>query len=69
VGFLLAYRAGWALSSAALLVTTIFALVLLPIGVVAFREALTPSRLVGFALCLAGLWLIQRPASATVRIP
>jgi drug/metabolite transporter (DMT)-like permease len=69
VGFLLAYRAGWPLSSAALLATTIFALVLLPIGVVAFREALTASRFVGFALCLAGLWLIQRPASATVRIP
>lgn len=61
VGFLLAYRWSWPISSAALTATTLFALVLLPIGVLGFRESLTPARLAGFVLCLGGLWLIQRP--------
>lgn len=60
VGFLLAYRAGWELSSAALTATSVLALVLLPVGVLAFREAWSPSRLLGFVLCVAGLWLVHR---------
>lgn len=61
VGFLLAYRAGWELSSASVTVTSLVALVLVPLGVVLFREAWSLSRLLGFVLCVAGLWLVQRP--------
>jgi drug/metabolite transporter (DMT)-like permease len=60
VGFLLAYRQGWEISSAALTATSVLALLLLPIGVLAFREAWSLSRLLGFALCVAGLWLVHR---------
>lgn len=60
VGFLLAYRVGWEISSAALTVTSLVAIVLLPLGAVVFREAWSLSRLLGFALCLAGLWLVNR---------
>jgi len=59
VGFLLAYRAGWPLSTASLSAGTLLALVLLPIGLVAFRESLSPARGLGFVLCLAGLWLMS----------
>jgi len=60
VGFLLAYRQGWGISSAALTATSLLALLLLPIGVLVFHEAWSPSRLLGFALCVAGLWLVER---------
>jgi drug/metabolite transporter (DMT)-like permease len=63
VGFLLAYRAGWPISSASLTANAMVAVVLLLIGAIAFREAITPARGVGIALCLAGLWLVTRPAA------
>jgi len=60
IGFLVAYRNGWQISAAALTAMTAVAIVLLPIGVFAYREALSPTRLVGFGLCLIGLWLMSR---------
>ncbi|MEL7061656.1 MAG: hypothetical protein AAGN46_16640 [Acidobacteriota bacterium] len=59
-GFLLAYRAGWPVSTASLLVNVAVALVLLAVGLVVYREAVTSGVLVGVALCLSGLWLILK---------
>ncbi len=64
LGFLLAYRAGWVISGASLVANAMVAVALLLIGAVAFSEHVTVSRGVGIALCLAGLWLVARPASA-----
>ena len=63
LGFLLVYRAGWAISTAPLLANAIVAVVLLGIGAVAFKEPITVARAAGILLCLAGLWLVARPAS------
>ena len=60
VGFLLAYRMGWEISAASLTASTAIAAILLPIGVFAYREAWSPTRLLGLGLCVAGLWLIHR---------
>ena len=60
LGFLLAYRAGWKISTAPVTANIAVAVVLVAIGLVVFRESLTPSRLAGIALCLAGLWLLNR---------
>ena len=60
VGFLLAYRVGWEISAASLTAASALALILLPIGVLAYREAWSATRLLGFALCVAGIWLIKR---------
>jgi drug/metabolite transporter (DMT)-like permease len=60
VGFLLAYRTGWQLSAASLTASTAIAAILLPIGILAYREAWSVSRLLGLGLCVAGLWLVQR---------
>jgi len=60
LGFLLAYRAGWEISTAALTQGVLLAVALVPIGVLAFREAWNPSRLVGLVLALGGLWLLGR---------
>ena len=64
LGFLLVYRAGWGISTAPLLANAIVAVVLLGIGAMAFKEPITVARAAGIVLCLAGLWLVARPASA-----
>jgi drug/metabolite transporter (DMT)-like permease len=60
LGFLLAYRAGWPLSTASLTANIVIAVVLLALGALLFREPISASRLSGVALCLCGLWLVTR---------
>jgi drug/metabolite transporter (DMT)-like permease len=64
IGFLLAYRAGWAISNVSMVANAMVALALLLIGAIAFREPITAARGAGIVLCLAGLWLVARPAQA-----
>ncbi len=59
LGFLLAYRAGWNLSTGGLVSNVTVAIVLLPLGLLLFREQLQPRNYLGIALCLAGLALIN----------
>lgn len=61
IGFLLAYRAGWVLSNASLTANATVAVALLALGALFFGEQVTPSRVAGVGLCLAGLWLVARP--------
>ncbi len=60
LGFLLAYRAGWKISTAAVTANILVALGLLAVGALAFREPVTLPRLAGIITCLAGLWLVSR---------
>ncbi|HWA58229.1 MAG TPA: hypothetical protein VG692_13300 [Gemmatimonadales bacterium] len=62
LGFLLAYRAGWVLSTASLTANVIVAIVFVGIGAVFLQEQVTPGRLAGVGLCLVGLWLVTRPS-------
>ena len=55
VGFLLAYRAGWNISLAAIVSNASLTLLLIPIGMLLFRERPTPVNLIGVAICVAGL--------------
>lgn len=57
-GFLLAYRAGWPISSASLVVNVTVALVLLAVGLAAYGEALSVRQWVGAGACLVGLALL-----------
>jgi drug/metabolite transporter (DMT)-like permease len=59
LGFLLAYRAGWTLGVAALYSNAAVALVLLPIGLVAFGEGLDLRKGLGLLLAFAGLMLLS----------
>lgn len=63
LGFLLAYRAGWPLSSASMVANLCVAVIFLGIGVVAFRESWSASRTLGLGCCMVGLWLINRPTT------
>lgn len=60
LGFLLAYRMGWEISTAALTQTVLLALALVPIGVLAYRETWNVSRFAGLVLAIGGLWLLGR---------
>lgn len=60
LGFLLLYRSGFDLSLGQLVTQSAAALMLITVGVVAFRERLSLANLAGIALCIAGLWLISR---------
>lgn len=58
IGFLLAYRAGAELSSAAVLTAAVVAISTLVIGVAFFHESLSFAKLAGIVLCLAGIGLM-----------
>lgn len=59
LGFLLAYRAGWNLSLASLVANTTVALLLIPFGLLLYKEYLTPLNILGIVLALAGLVLVD----------
>jgi uncharacterized membrane protein len=59
LGFLLAYRAGWRLSTAALYSMAGASLLLVPIGILAYRETLAPANVLGIVLAVTGLALIS----------
>jgi multidrug transporter EmrE-like cation transporter len=59
IGVLLAYRAGLRISLGATLINVALALILIPIGLLFFRENLSAANVAGLVLCLAGLWLLM----------
>ena len=60
LGFLLLYRSGFDLSLGQLVTQSVAALMLIIVGVAAFRERLSLANVAGIALCIVGLWLISR---------
>lgn len=60
LGFLLAYRKGWDLSFAGLFANVIVALVLIPIGILFFKEKISLTQGMGIMLSIVGLILISK---------
>ena len=58
IGFMLGYRAGWNVNILPLSVTVCGAVLLVPIGILAFRETLSIEKIIGMLLCIGGLALI-----------
>ena len=58
--FLLAYRTGWRISIAAVATNAAAALVLIPIGLLVFKDHLSLKNVVGLIFCLVGLALLMR---------
>ena len=59
LGYLLMYRGGWRLEVAPLVVMGSAAVILTPIGLLAFRQPWSSRSLFGIALCLYGLYLLS----------
>lgn len=60
IGFLLAYRAGWKISMAAVATNAAAAIALIPIGIVIFKDQLSWRNVAGLFLCLVGLAMVMR---------
>ncbi|MBR3313406.1 MAG: EamA family transporter [Atopobiaceae bacterium] len=60
VGFIYAYRAGWEVSMASVVQSSFLAVALLVVGFVLYGEALSWTKVLGVAICLVGLWFINR---------
>ncbi|MGI9106831.1 MAG: DMT family transporter [Pyrinomonadaceae bacterium] len=60
IGFLLAYRVGWNISLASITSSVAVTLLLLPIGILAFKEQLSGRNVIGLLLCLIGLILVTK---------
>lgn len=60
LGFLLAYRAGWNISTTAVACSAAVAVMLVPIGLFAYKEHLSWHNVVGLFLCLLGLALVTK---------
>ena len=62
LGWILAFRAGAGLSLTGLIVNVAVAVIVIPIGLLLFKEKISLVNLAGIALCLIGLVLISRKA-------
>lgn len=60
VDFLLSYRLGWNISLAGVISNTAVAVLLVPVGLLLFREKVSLVNLLGIALCVLGILLINR---------
>lgn len=59
VGFIFAYKAGWPVSTAQIVQAAALAVILIFVGYFLYKEQLTWNKIVGVAVCLAGLGLIN----------
>ena len=60
VAFLMLYRTGFDVSLGQIVTQSAAALILLVAGVALFREKINAANLAGVALCVLGLWLVNR---------
>ncbi|MBL8207427.1 MAG: hypothetical protein JNM09_24555 [Blastocatellia bacterium] len=60
IGFLVAYRQGWQISLTSMLVNMVISLVLVPVGLLVYKEKLSGWNGLGIAFYFAGLLLISK---------
>ena len=58
-GFIYAYKAGWQVSTASIVQSSVLTLFLLAIGFLVYREALTWNKVIGVFICMVGLIFIN----------
>lgn len=59
-GYLMAYRSGWDISIGSLVANIILALILIPIGILFFKEGFGINKIFGIILCIIGLIFINK---------
>lgn len=59
-GYLMAYRAGWKISLGSLVANIALSVVLIPIGILFFKEGFGLNKLLGAIFCIIGLILINK---------
>lgn len=59
VGYIYAYKAGWAVSTAQIVQAAFLGVILIFVGYFLYKEQITWNKAVGIVVCLAGLGLIN----------
>lgn len=59
-GSIYMYKAGWNVNTGQIVYSSILAAALLVVGRLLYQEAITPAKVLGMAVCLAGLALINK---------
>ncbi len=59
VGWIYAYKAGWEVSTGFIIQSAVLAAVLLLVGTLLYREALTWNKLIGVTVCMIGLVILN----------
>ena len=60
VGFIYAYKNGWAVSTASIVQSAFLAVALLIVGVLLYHETVSISKIIGVGFCLVGLFFLNR---------
>lgn len=60
VGYIYAYKAGWQVSTAQITQAAILAIILIFVGYLLYKEAITWTKVIGIVVCLIGLALISK---------
>jgi len=59
-GYIYAYKAGWPVSTAAIVQASFLAVALIAVGFLAYNEAITWNKIAGVIICLIGLAFINK---------
>lgn len=59
-GFILMYKVGWSVSTGQIVQSAFLAIVLLVVGRLLYNEPITLQKLAGVAVCLVGLYLLNK---------
>lgn len=60
VGFIYAYKNGWAVSTASIVQSAFLAVALIIVGGVLYHETITANKVIGIVICLIGLYFINK---------
>lgn len=59
-GYLMAYRSGWNISEGSLVANILLAIMLIPIGILFYKEGFAFNKIVGVVFCMIGLVLLNK---------
>jgi drug/metabolite transporter (DMT)-like permease len=59
-GFIFVYKAGWPIGSAYIVMSAFLSILLIIVGFLFYKEPINWNKIVGVAVCLLGLWIINR---------
>jgi len=59
-GYLMAYRSGWNISEGSLVANIILALMLIPVGMLFYKEGFALTKTIGVLFCIVGLLLLNK---------
>ncbi len=60
IGFIYAYKIGWAISTASIVQSTFLSLALIIVGALLYNEVITMNKVIGIVICLVGLYFISK---------